>query len=171
MRSRTNRERAAEAGDRAGVEGRRVKGRALLTALAAALVLSGVVVGWACRASAGGGAASPQTMAAVPPKEISVAASAQAQADPVVTTLTPSGFTPDGVSHTAGRFNLKVRNQSGQREVALRLSNSAGEKLWEVRLTDKARDWTGPLELAAGTYTLSEASHPDWTCRIEVTQQ
>jgi hypothetical protein len=164
----------AESGRGAGERGRSVRGvRALVLALAASAAAASVAVGWACRASAGGGGVNaPAPSASVSPAAGTPAvAAAQAQADPLVTTLTAAGFTPDRLSRAAGRFNLRVRNRSGQREVVLRLSNSAGEKVTEVKLTDKVREWTAPVELAAGAYTLSEAAHPEWTCRVEVTPQ
>ncbi|MBV8856147.1 MAG: hypothetical protein JOZ02_04220 [Acidobacteria bacterium] len=152
---------AAECG-RGAVEGGRSvrRARALLLVLAASATAASVTVGWACRASAGGGGMNAPA-----------APAAQAQADPLITTLTATGFSPNQLSRAAGHFNLRVRNQSGLREAVLRLSNSAGEKVTEVKLTEKVRDWTAPVELAAGAYTLSEVAHPEWTCRLEVTPQ
>jgi hypothetical protein len=156
----------------------RAKGRGGMGA-AAGVLCAGVVavaaVAWGCRAPGSGVAlasATPATVRADATKGIEVGpTAAQAAADAVMTTLSPEGFTPGQVSHAAGRFNLRVRNRSGQPEVTLRLSKAGGEKVTEVKLTDKVREWTGSFELAAGTYTLSEAGHPDWTCRIEVTPQ
>ena len=124
--------------------------------LGVAAVVAVTAVAWACRASSANAGGSSV---------------AQAPADTLVTTLGPSGFAPNQLSHAAGRFNLKVTNQSGEREVTLRLSDADGQKVSEAKLTDKVKEWSAPVELTAGTYTLSEANHTDWTCRVEVTAQ
>ena len=95
----------------------------------------------------------------------------QPPADTVVTTLGPSGFAPKQVSHPASAFNLKVRNQSGEHLVTLQLSDADGKKVAGAKLTDKVGEWGAPLNLAAGTYTLSEANHSNWTCAVTVTPQ
>lgn len=162
---------AAETGRGAVGRGRRASGaRPLLLALAATGAAASLAVGWACRASAvGGGVNAPASSAAS--SGAGSPAGAQATADTLVTTLTAAGFTPNQLSRAAGRLNLRVQNRSGQKEVTLRLSTSGGEKVTEAKLTEKVRDWTAPVELAAGTYTLTEAAHPEWTCRIEITQR
>jgi hypothetical protein len=86
----------------------------------------------------------------------------------ITTTLSPSGFSPTELTHAAGRFNLRVNNQSGLPKVMLRLSKSNGEKLTEVSLTSQARWVTAAVELAPGSYTLTVANHSDWTCQITI---
>lgn len=147
------------------VSGRRA--RFVLPALVLVVIAAGAAT-WAGRAS--------NAVRVVPGAEVPAAAGAafrqsappQAPSDWVQTALTPSGFTPNEVSHAAGQVSLLVKNRSGQAEVTLRLSKAGGEIVTEVKLTEKVRAWSGSFELAAGSYTLSEAAHPDWTCRIEV---
>ena len=93
----------------------------------------------------------------------------QASPDLLSATLSPSGFTPVEISHSAGRFDLKVTNHSGQQEIVLRLKKATGEQLSEVRISEKVNSWTGQFDLASGVYTLSEASHPGWTYQITLT--
>lgn len=139
-------------------------GRRCLPGVAAALVVAVAAVALACNAAGSAGK-----------HEATRAADAGQQSAPpaemVAVTLGAGGFTPAQVSHAAGRFGLRVRNESGEREVTLRLSKAGGEKVSEVKLTEKVREWAAPVELAAGTYTLSEVGHPGWTCRLEVTAQ
>lgn len=159
--------------------GREAGGRAarvLLPALVLTLVAAGAA--WAGRASNGvkvaPGAAAQAAPVAAPPAAVAnsghpaAVPPAQAPSDWVQTTLKPSGFTPSQVSHAAGRVSLLVKNQSGLGEVTLRLSRAGGEKVTEVKLTEKVRAWSGSFELAAGTYTLSEAAHPEWSCSIVI---
>lgn len=93
----------------------------------------------------------------------------QAPPDVLSATLSPSGFAPVEISHSAGRFNLKVTNHSEQQEIVLRLKKVGGEQLSEVRVSEKVNSWTGQFNLAPGVYTLSEASHPGWTYQITLT--
>ncbi len=93
----------------------------------------------------------------------------QAPPDVLSATLSPSGFAPNEISHSAGRFNLKVTNHSEQQEIVLRLKKASGEQLSEVRVSEKVNSWTGQFDLAPGVYTLSEASHPGWTYQITLT--
>lgn len=93
----------------------------------------------------------------------------QAPPDVLSATLSPSGFTPIEITHSAGRFNLKVTNHSAQQEIVLRLKKATGEQLSEVRISEKVNSWTGQFDLVSGVYILSEASHPGWTYKITLT--
>jgi len=75
------------------------------------------------------------------------------------------------MSHAAGRASLPVKNQSGQPEVVLRPCGAGGEKVTEMKLTEKERAWSGSFELADGAYTLLEAARPGWTRRAEITPE
>jgi hypothetical protein len=148
--------------------GRQSGGRLPAVLLGAAAVAAITAVAWACKAP-GAAAGTPATGKAG--DAASVAGPPAAQADTVVTALSPSGFTPNQVSHPASAFNLKVRNQSGEHQVTLQLSDADGKKVAGARLTEKVGEWSAPLNLTAGTYTLSETSHPNWTCTVNVTAQ
>jgi hypothetical protein len=147
-------------------------GRLPAMLLGVAAIVAMTAVAWACRASSAGGAGTAaNAKAGNTAPGVEPSAATQAPADTVTTTLGPSGFTPNQVSHPAVAFNLKVRNQSGEHQVTLQLSDSNGKKVSGARLTDKVGEWSAPLDLAAGTYTLSEANHSNWTCAVTVTAQ
>jgi len=80
--------------------------------------------------------------------------------------LTSSGFTPSEVQHAPGRFAIAVDNNTLAGEYTLRLKASDGTVLNEVQVQKGSSAWT--VNLQTGTYTLTEASHADWTCRIVV---
>ncbi len=89
----------------------------------------------------------------------------------ITTTLGPSGFTPSQLSHSAGHFDLKVINESGQQQIDLRVEDASGERVAGAQISSKVRVWVGQLDLAPGAYVLSEATHPGWTCSMTVTAQ
>jgi hypothetical protein len=74
------------------------------------------------------------------------------------------------MSHAPGVLKLRVKNLSEEQEIVLRLSNANGEVIAEARLTKKVAGWTTPLELSPGLYTLREANHDEWICRIQIAE-
>lgn len=95
--------------------------------------------------------------------------SQQLPADVAFTTLTSEGFAPATVTHAAGRFKLVVQNRSGIEPPALRFNGEADGSSWRnVRVIGQVQGWTREVELEAGTYTLTEANHPEWICRVIV---
>jgi hypothetical protein len=88
------------------------------------------------------------------------------EADEVQIVLGASGFTPAGVTHAAGNFALAVENQDAAGEYVLRLTSADGTLLNEVRVQKGTAVWT--VDLAAGSYALTVADHPDWVCQITV---
>ena len=66
---------------------------------------------------------------------------------------------------------LFVDNRSGLEEVTLRVDRVAGPRLHEVRVPREMLDWNEEINLTPGQYVLTEASHPDWVCRITVNPQ
>ena len=77
-----------------------------------------------------------------------------------------NGFTPAEVQHAAGTFAIMVENSNVEGEYTLRLKNAAGVVIKEVQVQKGSAAWT--VTLSAGEYTLTEASHPQWLCRITV---
>jgi hypothetical protein len=153
-------------------EGRgRLSGRLPAVLLGAIAVAAITAVAWACKTPGANAAGTPTTGKADNEAAVADPTATQVPTDTVVTALGPSGFTPNQVSHPASAFNLKVRNQSGEHQVTLQLSDADGKKVAGARLTEKVGEWSAPLDLAAGTYTLSEASHSNWTCAVTVTAQ
>jgi hypothetical protein len=84
-------------------------------------------------------------------------------------TIRPTGFDPAEVTIPQGRFILAVDNRSGLRELTFRLDRESGGRLHEVRMPRESLSWRALINPAPGTYTLTEANHPDWTGRITVT--
>jgi hypothetical protein len=80
--------------------------------------------------------------------------------------LTSNGFTPDVVQHAPGRFAIAVENSTLSGEYMLRLKAEDGTVLNEFHVQKGSSAWT--VNLQNGTYTLTEADHPQWTCRIVI---
>lgn len=80
--------------------------------------------------------------------------------------LGENGFTPTEVQHAAGTFAIAVENTVLSTEYALRLKAQDGTVIKEVQVQQGSTAWT--ITLSAGEYTLTEASHDSWQCRITV---
>lgn len=90
----------------------------------------------------------------------------QGTRDEVRVELTSNGFTPNEVQHAPGRFAIAVENSTLSGEYTLRLKAQDGTILNEFHVQKGSSAWT--VNLQTGTYTLTEADHPQWTCRIMV---
>jgi hypothetical protein len=86
--------------------------------------------------------------------------------DEVRIELTSNGFAPGEVQHAPGRFAIAVENSTLSGEYTLRLKADDGTILNEFQVQKGSSAWT--VNLQTGTYTLTEADHPQWTCRIVV---
>ena len=93
-------------------------------------------------------------------------AAAQQGRDELRIELTASGFTPSEVQHAAGRFAIAVENRTLSGEYTLQLKAEDGTVVNEVHVQKGSSAWT--LDLQTGTYTLTEANHAEWTCRIVI---
>jgi hypothetical protein len=91
--------------------------------------------------------------------------------DSVLVTVTARGFDTPQITTPAKPFFLLVDNRSGLDEVALRLDQVGGPRLRSVDVPQEQLDWADLLDLAPGEYVLSEANHPDWSCRLTITAQ
>jgi hypothetical protein len=80
--------------------------------------------------------------------------------------LSNDGFMPSEVQHAAGTFAIAVENSNIEGEYTLRLKAADGTVVKEVQVQKGSAAWT--VTLTAGEYTLTEASHPQWLCRITV---
>lgn len=83
--------------------------------------------------------------------------------------LKPLGFVPREVRGTKGDYFFSVSNQSGVGEVSLRLEREQGERIHEITVKRERLRWRQRVHLTPGLYRLTEASHPDWECRILIT--
>lgn len=80
--------------------------------------------------------------------------------------LGADGFTPADVQRAAGTFGIAVENSTLSGEYTLRLKAADGTVIKEVQIQKGSAAWTATL--SAGEYTLTEANHPQWLCRIAV---
>ena len=80
--------------------------------------------------------------------------------------LSGNGFIPSEVQHAVGTFAIAVENSNVEGEYTLRLKAADGTVVKEVQIQKGSAAWT--VTLTAGEYTLMEASHPQWQCRITV---
>ena len=76
------------------------------------------------------------------------------------------GFAPAQAQHAAGTFAIAVENSAIAGEYTLRLKDAAGAIVKEIQVQKGSAAWT--VTLSAGEYTLTEANHPQWLCRITV---
>ena len=84
-------------------------------------------------------------------------------------TITTIGFDPAEVTRPAGRFILAVDNRSGLEEVTIVLRDEGGHELLRERVPRETLDWSSTVDLASGSYLLSEADHQTWGCRLTLT--
>lgn len=87
----------------------------------------------------------------------------------LVLTLRPEGFEPAEVTVGEGRHLLVVNNRSGLDEFTLRLEREGGGLEREEKPPKYRRALKRLHQFAAGGYVLTEATHPEWRCRITVT--
>ena len=95
----------------------------------------------------------------------------RSQMEAEIITITPRGFEPAEITRPKGAFILVVDNRSDLEEVNFRLGREAGDRLKEVRAPREHPDWDEVVDLTPGSYVLTEADHPDWLCRINITAQ
>jgi hypothetical protein len=91
----------------------------------------------------------------------------QAELLPVM--LRAGGFVPREITKSAGEYVLSVNDQSGTPGLELRLARENGERTHEAKLSRRKPYWRQLLRLTPGTYLITEANHPEWSCRITVT--
>lgn len=85
-----------------------------------------------------------------------------------VVTLTPHGFEPAEITRPAGPFVLTLDNRSGLESFTFRVETEGGVRVKEVRVAREDLDWNGVLDPPPGAYTITEADHPGWVCRVSI---
>ena len=80
----------------------------------------------------------------------------------------PERFQPAELARPSGRFQLAVNNRSGLEELSLQLIREDGKLVQHARVNRKQPNWRSVVNLSAGTYRLTETSHPDWICTIVI---
>ena len=87
----------------------------------------------------------------------------------IVFTLFTPGFHPAEVTVPKGRYLLAVENQSGLEEIELRLRREAGQSLKEKQTRRGRQVWKEVIDFKPGSYVVTEAGRPEWTCHIIIT--
>lgn len=122
---------------------------------------------WLTTRNATDSATAPSRQVVEPPM-IVASASRQEETEVVLTTLTSSGFTPAAVTHGAGSFQIVIQNKSNVPTLDLRLNGEASSRWQRQNTLGEVQGWVATVELEAGTYTITEAQHPEWVCRLIV---
>ena len=86
-------------------------------------------------------------------------------------TLRRTGFDPPALTIPSGNFLLAVDNLSDFAKAQLTLVEERKDKLKDIKFESHNRDWREEIDLKPGVYLLSEISHPEWVCRITVTDK
>lgn len=86
-----------------------------------------------------------------------------------VITIRPTGFEPGEIVRPKGRVLLVINNSAGLGEVVLQLERESGAKIQRVRASRRKQNFRKVIEFTPGSYTLTEANHPGWVCRITIT--
>jgi hypothetical protein len=150
-----------------------IRGRILVFTVAALVCCAGVVIAVSAYSNPGTNSGSmPSTGAEPLPPLPHITASAAQDADLNVelVTIKPYGFEPEELKLSKGRFLLAIDNRSRQREVSLQLTSLATSVKSQVTQMAKGNvNWNRLLDLQPGEYVLTEANHPQWTCKITIT--
>ena len=97
------------------------------------------------------------------------ALSAAAPDGPLVVTISDGGMTPSQATAPAGLVHLRVDNHRTNTEaLTLRVTREGGALVRDIQLPEGSHEAATELDLAAGSYTLTEAAHPSWTCHLTV---
>ncbi|MEW6735752.1 MAG: hypothetical protein AB1489_30955 [Acidobacteriota bacterium] len=82
---------------------------------------------------------------------------------------TPEGFEPAEVTAHAGESIVMLLNRSGMEALTYSVTLQQGESPVFSATTPLGSSALGNLSLTAGEARVTEASHPEWSCRINVT--
>jgi hypothetical protein len=101
------------------------------------------------------------------------AASTKVKGSTLVLIAKNNGFDQSALTANDRQFFLVVRNVSGVSQLSYHIVASSGAALASVALKDLPLNGTNPrsgalLNLASGTYIITEADHPTWTCKLTV---
>jgi hypothetical protein len=84
-------------------------------------------------------------------------------------TIHREGMYPKEMNLHKTRFLLAVDNRSETRVITLQLDRAGGGGRVDGALVPLEKlDWRTVVDVAPGSYVLSEANHPEWKCQITV---
>jgi len=84
-------------------------------------------------------------------------------------TLRRTGFEPNEITRPADPFLLAVDNVTGMGEMSFRLLNRAGARVRDFPAKGRFR-LRKVVDLPPGRYALVVTNHPEWICRITITE-
>jgi hypothetical protein len=82
-----------------------------------------------------------------------------------------TGITPTEITRAAGVCAFTIDNESGVQEITLYLDRADGVRVSEIAIPSGVPNWGAEVNLTVGSYTLREANHPQWSCRIIVREK
>ena len=85
--------------------------------------------------------------------------------------IKPDGFESSKLTRPSGRFLLAINNRSGLKELTFHLIRADGKLMQEARVDSKQPKWRSLVNLPPGMYQLTETTHADWICTIEIMTQ
>ena len=81
------------------------------------------------------------------------------------------GFEPGEIKRGIGPFFLALQNQSGLEEIEVSLVEESGNPRAHLPVTRNALTWKQQIVLPPGTYLIKESGHPEWQCRITISNK
>lgn len=144
------------------------KQKRILWPLITLVVLALTTVALVVRRDVRGASAKPEAAAALTPNGSQARSNESAEVEQI--DLRPSGFEPSEITRPSGRFLFGVNNRTGLTELSLMLVHESGRSAGSKRLS-RVKTWRDVLDLHPGRYVLREATHPDWLCRITITER
>lgn len=80
----------------------------------------------------------------------------------------PTGFDQTMVSVSEHRFFLVIRNMTGIAELAYHIVQTSGPKMKDFSIRSDNPQYAAFMDVQPGTYEITEATHPAWTCQLIV---
>jgi hypothetical protein len=83
-------------------------------------------------------------------------------------TLRPDGFDPEKITRAKGAFFIFIENRSGLDDLTFQFDRTVGNKQKELETGARRNHWKGVVDLTPGTYTLTEARHPEFKLTLTI---
>lgn len=81
-----------------------------------------------------------------------------------------NGFLPGEITKPSGDFEFLIINASGEHDITLRLERERGEHL-QALSPKRGRNLRKVVSLSPGIYFLRVVDHPEWVCRLTITDR
>lgn len=115
------------------------------------------------------------TSATQPATEPTTQPAIQSNSKPALTLLPiqlrSTGFARAELTAPAGNFELRVLNASGEPNITLHLKREQEQDNEpETLKSERAKPLRKKVHLRTGVYLLSVVEHPEWVCRLNITE-